>query len=154
MAQQNNVTNVSGTISAAVYNNNNVFTLTNSAGVSTPYTLSPTVAISRAGATSVPAAYLQVGDVVNIQTSGNLVTHIQVTTLAQNNQAIDVMGLFNPAYDAQGRIASISFTQNNVTTTYTISPNVVITGDRTELVQNHLVQLKGYNQLITSIEVK
>ncbi|MDQ0901589.1 hypothetical protein QFZ80_005417 [Paenibacillus sp. V4I7] len=151
MAQQNNVT--SGTISAAVYNNNNVLTLTNSAGTTTPYTISSNVVIYRGGV-QVPAALLQVGDVVNITTSGNQVT-IQVTKLAQDNQAIDVIGLFNYSTpDAQGKIATVSLTQNNTATIYNVSPNVVITGDRTQLVQNHPVQLKGYNQVITSIEVK
>ncbi|KRE45536.1 S-layer homology domain-containing protein [Paenibacillus sp. Soil724D2] len=151
MAQQNNVT--SGTISAAVYNNNNVLTLTNSAGTTTPYTLSANVVIYRGGV-QVPAALLQVGDVVNITTSGNQVT-IQVTKLAQDNQAIDVIGTFNYSTpDAQGKIATVSLTQNNTATIYNVSPNVVITGDRTQLVQNHPVQLKGYNQVITSIEVK
>ncbi|WP_063891972.1 S-layer homology domain-containing protein [Paenibacillus sp. Soil787] len=151
MAQQNNVT--SGTITAAVYNNNNVLTLTNSAGTTTPYTLSSNVVIYRGGV-QVPAVLLQVGDVVNITTSGNQVT-IQVTKLAQDNQGIDVIGLFNYSTpDAQGRIATVSLSQNNAATIYNVSPNVVITGDRTQLVQNHLVQLKGYNQVITSIEVK
>lgn len=154
MSQQNNVTSASGTISASVYNNNNELTLINSAGVSTKYTLSPAVNIFRDSATSVPAALLQVGDVVNIQTSGNLVTRIQVTTLAQNNQAIDVIGIYNSStFDAQGRLASISLTSNNVTTNYTISPNVVITGDRNQLVQYRVIQLKGYNQQITSINI-
>ncbi|MFC5446692.1 S-layer homology domain-containing protein [Paenibacillus aestuarii] len=149
LAQQSNVT--SGTITSTVYNN--VLNL-NNAGTVTPYTLSPSVVVTRSGAT-VAASALQVGDVANITVSGNQVTSIQVTTLAQANQGFDVYGTFNSTTpDAQGRIAQISINGANGITLYNVSPTVIISGDRTQLVQNHLVELKGYSGVVTSIEVK
>ncbi|MNQ93305.1 hypothetical protein D3C85_1087650 [compost metagenome] len=154
LAQQtNNPTATSGTITAAVYNNE--FTLTNSAGTSTKYTVGSNTVVYRGGV-QVPAASLQVGDVVSVQTTSNNQIIFNVTTLAQNNQAIDVIGLFNgTTFDVQGKIATISI-NNNGTTVYAVSPNVVISGDLSQLVpnQNKLVQVRGYNGKITQIEVK
>ena len=153
LAQQTDVT--SGTISTAVYNN--TFTLTNN-GTSYQYTLSPTVIVYRNGA-QVAASALQAGDVVNIRTTGNQVYYIEVTQLAQVNQTFDVIGVLNSTtLNAQGKIATISITQNvngsNQTSIYNVSADVALTGNLSAFTQGHLVEVKGQNQIVSSIDVK
>jgi hypothetical protein len=151
--QQTDVT--SGTISTAVYNN--TLTLTNS-GVAYPYTLSSNVVVYRNGA-QVAASALQVGDEVNIRTTGNQVYYIEVTKLAQVNQSFDVLGVLNSTtLTSQGKIATVSITQNingaNQTTIYNVSADVALTGNLSSFTQGHLIEIKGQNFVVTSIDVK
>ncbi|MEW9702894.1 S-layer homology domain-containing protein [Paenibacillus sp. SI8] len=144
-----------GTISTAVYSNS--FTLTKS-GTAYTYTLSPNVFVYRNGA-QVAASALQVGDEVSIRSTGNQVYYIEVTKLAQVNQSFDIVGLLNATtLNSSGKITTISITQNingsDQTSIYNVSADVALTGNLSAFTQGHLIQLKGQNQVVTSIDVK
>lgn len=145
----------SGTVSTAVYNN--VLSVTK-AGVSTQYVLHPDAFILRNGVKVAPSA-IQVGDEVKVRTFNNTVVFVEVTKLAEVNQSFDVLGTLNATtLNAQGKIATISITQNingtNQTTIYNVSADVALTGNLGSFTQGHLIQLKGQNQVVTSIDVK
>lgn len=145
----------SGSVSAAVYNN--VLPITK-AGVTTQYVLHPDAFILRDGV-KVAASALQVGDEVKVRSFNNLVVFVEVTKLAAVNQSFDVLGTLNATtLNAQGKIATVSITQNingvNQTTIYNVAADVALTGNLGAFTQGHLIQLKGQNQVVTSIDVK
>ncbi|GGA09085.1 hypothetical protein GCM10008018_63430 [Paenibacillus marchantiophytorum] len=144
-----------GTVNAIVYNN--VLSVTK-AGVVTQYVLHPDAFILRNGV-KVAASALQIGDQVKVRTFNNTVVFIEVTTLGQVNQTFDVLGTLNATtVDGQGKIKTISINQNingvNQTTVYNVSANVTLTGNLGSFTSGHLIQLKGQNQEVTSIDVK
>lgn len=144
-----------GTVSTAVYNN--VLSVTK-AGVSTQYVLHPDAFVLRNGVKVAPSA-IQVGDEVKVRTFNNIVVFVEVTKLAEVNQPFDVLGTLNATtLNAQGKITTISITQNingnNQTTIYNVSADVALTGNLGGFTQGHLIQLKGQNQVVTSIDVK
>ncbi len=143
-----------GTVNAAVYNN--VLSLTK-AGITSQIELHSNAFIYRNGV-QVEASALQVGDEVKIRTYNNKVIFVEVTKTSQTNQSASVVGLFNgTTINAQGKIATVSIIQNvngtNQTLIYNVSPNVTIKGNLSQLVQNHEVELKLQNQVVTSIEI-
>jgi hypothetical protein len=145
----------SGSVSAAVYNN--VLPITK-AGVTTQYVLHPDAFILRDGV-KVAASALQVGDEVKVRSFNNQVVFVEVTKLAQVNQSLDVIGtLTATTLNAQGKIATVSITQNingvNQTTIYNVAADVALTGNLGSFTQGHLIELKGQNQVVTSIDVK
>ena len=142
-------------MSTAVYNN--VLSVTK-AGVSTQYVLHPDAFVLRNGVKVAPSA-IQVGDEVKVRTFNNIVVFVEVTKLAEVNQPFDVLGTLNATtLNAQGKITTISITQNingnNQTTIYNVSADVALTGNLGGFTQGHLIQLKGQNQVVTSIDVK
>ncbi|UKS27597.1 S-layer homology domain-containing protein [Paenibacillus sp. HWE-109] len=144
-----------GTVNAIVYNN--VLSVTK-AGVVTQYVLHPDAFILRNGV-KVAASALQIGDQVKVRTFNNTVVFIEVTTLGQVNQTFDVLGTLNATtVNGQGKITTISINQNingvNQTTVYNVSANVALTGNLGSFTSGHLIQLKGQNQEVTSIDVK
>lgn len=146
---------IAGSVSGTVYNN--VLPVTK-AGVTTQYVLHPDAFILRNGV-KVPASAIQVGDEVKVRSFNNLVVFVEVTKLAAANQSFDVMGTLNATtLNAQGKIATISITQNingvNQTTIYNVAADVALTGNLGAFTQGHLIQLKGQNQVVTSIDVK
>lgn len=146
---------IAGSVSGAVYNN--VLPVTK-AGVTTQYVLHPDAFILRNGV-KVPASALQVGDEVKVRSFNNTVVFVEVTKLAEVNQSFDVLGTLNATtLNAQGKITTISITQNingnNQTTIYNVSADVALSGNLGAFTQGHLIQLKGQNQVVTSIDVK
>ncbi|NRF94111.1 S-layer homology domain-containing protein [Paenibacillus frigoriresistens] len=146
---------IAGSVSGAVYNN--VLPVTK-AGVTTQYVLHPDAFILRNGV-KVPASALQVGDEVKVRSFNNQVVFVEVTKLADVNQSFDVLGTLNATtLNAQGKIATISITQNingvNQTTIYNVAADVALTGNLGAFTQGHLIQLKGQNQVVSSIDVK
>ncbi|NQX68961.1 S-layer homology domain-containing protein [Paenibacillus alba] len=144
-----------GTVDAVVYNN--VLSVTK-AGVSTKYVLHPDAFILRNGV-KVAASALQVGDEVKVRTFNNTVVFLEVTKMGQVNQTFDLLGtLTATTVNTQGKITTISITQNingvDQTATYNVSANVALTGNLGSFTQGHLIQLKGQNQEVTSIDVK
>ncbi|MGO4276294.1 S-layer homology domain-containing protein, partial [Paenibacillus sp. TAF58] len=122
------------------------------------YVLHPDAFILRNGV-KVPASALQVGDEVKVRSFNNQVVFVEVTKLAEVNQSFDVLGTLNATtLNAQGKITTISITQNingnNQTTIYNVSADVALTGNLGAFTQGHLIQLKGQNQVVTSIDVK
>ncbi|NEW08561.1 S-layer homology domain-containing protein [Paenibacillus sp. SYP-B3998] len=145
----------SGTVSTAVYNN--VLSLTKS-GATTQYVLHPDAFVLRNGV-KVSVSALQVGDEVKVRSYNNTVVFIEVTKLAQVNQSFGVVGTLNgTTLNAQGKIATISINQNvngvNQTAVYNVAADVALTGNLSLFTQGHLVELKGQNQVVTSIDVK
>jgi hypothetical protein len=144
-----------GTVRAAVYNN--TLSLTK-AGVTTQKAHHPEAFVIPNGV-KLPAAAIQVGDEVKVRTFNNQVVYVEVTKMATANQSFDVMGTLNATtLNAQGKIATISITQNingvNQTTIYNVAADVALTGNLGGFTQGHLIQLKGQNQVVTSIDVK
>jgi hypothetical protein len=146
---------VTGTVSAAVYNNTLSIT---KAGTTTQLVLDPNAFIYRSGV-KVAASALQIGDEVKVRSYNNLVIFVEVTKTAAANTNFDVTGVLNgTTVNTSGQIATISITQNvygaNQTTLYNVSPTVAITGNLALLVQGHVVELKGQNQLVSAIDIK
>ncbi|BFT75087.1 S-layer homology domain-containing protein [Paenibacillus sp. P36] len=144
-----------GTVNAAVYNN--VLPVTK-AGVTTNYVLHPDAFILRNGV-KVAASAIQVGDEVKVRSFNNQVVFVEVTKMADANQSFDVVGTLNSTtVDGQGKITSISITQtiNGVsqTTVYNVAANVALTGNLGNFTPTHVVELKGQNQVVTTIDVK
>ncbi|MBA2943485.1 S-layer homology domain-containing protein [Paenibacillus sp. CGMCC 1.16610] len=144
-----------GTVNAAVYNN--VLPVTK-AGVTTNYVLHPDAFILRNGV-KVAASAIQVGDEVKVRSFNNQVVFVEVTKMADANQSFDVVGTLNSTtVDGQGKITSISITQtiNGVsqTTIYNVAANVALTGNLGNFTPTHVVELKGQNQVVTTIDVK
>jgi hypothetical protein len=145
---------VTGTVSATVYNN--VLSITK-AGTPAQLVLDPNAFIYRDGL-KVPATSLQIGDEVKVRSYNNLVIFVDAKSAAANTN-FDVIGTLNETTpNATGQIARISITRNvngvNQTELYNVSPTVAITGDLNLMVKDHLVELKGQNQLVTSIDIK
>ena len=145
----------SGTVSAAVYNN--VLSLTKN-GTTTAYTLHPDAFILRNGV-KVAATEIAVGDTVKVRTFNNIVVFVEVTGNAPVNTAFDILGtLTATTINAQGKIATITITQNingvDQSTTYNVSSTFALTGNLANFSAGHLIQLKGQNQSVTTIDVK
>lgn len=144
---------IAGSVSGAVYNN--VLPVTK-AGVTTQYVLHPDAFILRNGV-KVPASAIQVGDEVKVRSFNNLVVFVEVTKLADVNQSFDVLGtLIKTTLNTQGKIATITIIRNTdgQSADYNVADNVLLNGDRTVFIQGHQVELKGQNQVVTSIDIK
>ncbi|NQX57950.1 S-layer homology domain-containing protein [Paenibacillus qinlingensis] len=116
--------------------------------------------IYRSG-TQVSGSALQPGDIVKIRSYNNSAIYAEVTQLTNgNNQNFNVSGTFNSVtFTNQGKIATITINQtgtngSNVTTTYNVSTSVSITGNMSNLVQNHAITLQGTGALITKINIQ
>ncbi|CAN7575163.1 S-layer homology domain-containing protein [Paenibacillus sp. LjRoot56] len=145
----------SGTVNTAVYNN--VLSLTKN-GTTTVYNLHPDVFVLRNGVKVAPTE-IAVGDTVKVRTFNNTVVFVEVTGNAPVNTSFDILGtLTATTINAQGKIATITITQNingvDQSTTYNVSSTFALTGNLTNFSAGHLVQLKGQNQSVTTIDVK
>lgn len=145
----------SGTVSTAVYNN--VLSLTKN-GTTTAYTLHPDAFILRNGV-KVAATEIAVGDTVKVRTFNNIVVFVEVTGNAPVITAFDILGtLTATTINAQGKIATITISQNingvDQSTTYNVSSTFALTGNLANFSAGHLIQLKGQNQSVTTIDVK
>ncbi|MBP1993356.1 S-layer homology domain-containing protein [Paenibacillus eucommiae] len=146
---------VTGTVAAAVANN--VLPITKN-GSTVQLVLDPNAFIFRGGVKVNPSA-LQVGDQVKVRSYNNLVIFVEVVKQGAVNNNFSAVGTLNATtLNTNGSIATISITQNingnNQTTFYNVSPNVQITGNLAQFVQGHLIELKGKDQVVTTIEVK
>jgi hypothetical protein len=147
---------VTGTVVSPV--NNNVLTVTNNAGQTVTLALNSNTSIYRGGA-QVSASALQAGDVVNAYSTNNAVNLVQVTSSSEV-QNLNVSGTLNSTTrDSQGKISTISINQVNSngsmqTSLYAVSPTVTISGDASQLVQNHSILLQGSNQVVSTIVIQ
>ncbi|MEC0264768.1 S-layer homology domain-containing protein [Paenibacillus anseongense] len=142
------VTN-SGTVSAIV--NDNVLQLMK-AGVNTTYTLDSNAVIYRNNV-QVSRSALQIGDVVNISTSNNLVTYVQVTQMAQT---LSTSATLNAA--VSNNVLQVTSTNSSSPAYYTVSPDVVVyrNGVRatlSDLRTGDVVNLRTSNNQVIYIEV-
>ncbi|CAH1209074.1 hypothetical protein PAECIP111891_03237 [Paenibacillus allorhizoplanae] len=145
----------SGTVNTAVYNN--VLSLTKN-GTTTVYNLHPDVFVLRNGVKVAPTE-IAVGDTVKVRTFNNTVVFVEVTGNAPVNTSFDILGtLTATTINAQGKIATITITQNingvDQSTTYNVSSTFALTGNLTNFSAGHVIQLKGQNQTVTTIDVK
>ncbi|BFT72584.1 S-layer homology domain-containing protein [Paenibacillus sp. P36] len=139
----------SGTVSAIV--NDNVLQLMK-AGVNTTYTLDTNAVIYRNGVQSSRSA-LQIGDVVNISTSNNLVTYVQVTQMAQT---LSTSATLNAA--VSNNVLQVTSTSSSSPAYYTVHPDVVVyrNGVRatlSDLRAGDVVNLRTSNNQVIYIEV-
>lgn len=165
--QQNNndSTNISGTITTAVYNNNWILISKN--GQNTPYALHSNVFVLRNGAAATTAD-LKVGDEVKLQTvTVNNVTsvyYIEVTkAVDQNVSTTSVEGFFNAINkDDNNHITAISIVRvvdnQLITYAYPVDANVqIVGGSESNLTQNRKVKLgliSEQNQTVLKIEIQ
>lgn len=145
----------SGTVNTAVYNN--VLSLTKN-GTTTVYNLHPDAFVLRNGVKVAPTE-IAVGDTVKVRTFNNTVVFVEVTGNAPVNTSFDILGtLTTTTINAQGKIATITITQNingvDQTTTYNVSSTFALTGNLANFSAGHVIQLKGQNQSVTTIDVK
>ncbi|NQX62641.1 S-layer homology domain-containing protein [Paenibacillus qinlingensis] len=145
----------SGTVNTAVYNN--VLSLTKN-GTTTVYNLHPDVFVLRNGVKVAPTE-IAVGDTVKVRTFNNTVVFVEVTGNAPVNTSFDILGtLTATTINAQGKIATITIKQNingvDQSTTYNVSSTFNLTGNLANFSAGHVVQLKGQNQSVTTIDVK
>ncbi|MBP1965555.1 S-layer homology domain-containing protein [Paenibacillus aceris] len=139
----------SGTVSALV--NDNVLQLMK-AGVNTTYTLDSNAVIYRNGV-QVSRSALQIGDVVNISTSNNLVTYVQVTQMAQT---LSTSATLNAA--VYNNVLQVTSTSSSSPGYYTVHPDVVVyrNGVRatlSDLRAGDVVNLRTSNNQVIYIEV-
>jgi hypothetical protein len=144
-----------GTVNTAVYNN--VLSLTKN-GTTTVYNLHPDAFVLRNGV-KVAVTEIAVGDTVKVRTFNNTVVFVEVTGNAPVNTSFDILGtLTSTTINAQGKIATITITQNingvDQSTTYNVSSTFALTGNLTNFSAGHVIQLKGQNQSVTTIDVK
>jgi hypothetical protein len=144
-----------GTVASAVANN--TLTLTNG-GQTLTYTLNPNTFVFRGGQ-QVTAAALQVGDQVRVRAVNDVVVYVEVLQRGSGQSTFTVDGTLSYYnINNSGGIAQIVLQQNvngTVTTNvYNVSENVKITGDPTQLVNGHAIQLQGADSLVTTIVVK
>ncbi|MEI7026639.1 S-layer homology domain-containing protein [Paenibacillus sp. y28] len=144
---------VEGTVNAAVSGST---LLLYSAGQSVQLSLSSDVQIYRQGV-RITAAELKVGDAVKAFVYNNKVTFVDVTTPAASTDfSVDVR-FQSLTVNEEGRISTVSVTQdvyNSAVSVYTVSPDVTITGDVNQLVQNHEITLQGKNNTVETIIIK
>jgi hypothetical protein len=150
---------VKGSVTASVYGS----TLSVKNGnVAQNVTLDPNAFIFRNGAKVTTAAIL-VGDQVKIHLYNGVAVFVEVVKVAAavpvQPQSFTVVGLFNSlTLTPEGKIATITITQTvngtTQTTIYTLESNVSITGDQTQLILNHSVELKGVGTKVNFIRIQ
>ena len=96
---------------------------------------------------------------MKVRTFNNIVVFVEVTGNAPVNTAFDILGtLTATTINAQGKIATITITQNingvDQSTTYNVSSTFALTGNLANFSAGHVIQLKGQNQSVTTIDVK
>ncbi len=148
-----------GVIKAGLSSSNQL-TITRN-GVDKAYTVDSDSLIFRNGM-RVAAANLKVGDQVSVltQAGSSLIVLLQVTTpVEQTDQPFTVDGLFKSlTVNSTGDIATITVSQSvyggEQNAVYNVSPDVTVSGDLSQLVDNHPIQLKGENRLVSQITIK
>jgi hypothetical protein len=148
---------ITGTVNSAVYNN--ILTITKD-GTSSQLTLHPNAFVYRDGV-QVNVSALQVGDQVKVRSYNNVIIFVEVVKDAagNTNQDFSVLGtLSGTTWNANGEIATVSIDQTvngaAQTTIYNVASNVQLTGNLALFVQGHTIELKGKDQLVTSIDIK
>jgi hypothetical protein len=148
---------IDGTVTAQV-NNNNVLTYVSNNQTKT-LTVQSDTKIYRHGEL-VAATMLKTGDQIRVVIHNNQILFIIVTTAVdQNNQNFTVDGKFQSlSINRDGLVDTISITTavygGTQTRVYGVSSDVTIIGNPSLLQLNRDVQLKGTNNVVTSIEVK
>jgi len=154
-------TAVAGTLSAV---NASALSIKKNDGTQVTLALDPNAFIFRGGIKS-PVSALVVGDEIVVRSYNNAIIFVDVTkpytastTPPANVTFVDAGKINSTTLNAQGRLATISISKEvngqAQVTIYNVADNVTITGNASQLVQNQAVELKGSNQIVTSIEIK
>ncbi|PYI52059.1 S-layer homology domain-containing protein [Paenibacillus flagellatus] len=152
--QEQNV--VTGTVAAAVTGNALVLT---KGGTSTTVALDPNAFIFRNGV-RVALGAIQVGDEVRVKTFNNVGIYVEVTKMATPAVDFTVSGRLYSLEWNQGKISKIGVNTavyGSTTPTlqyYNVDPNYTVIGNAALLVYDHNIEVKGRNQVVTSIEIK
>ncbi|MFD0588398.1 S-layer homology domain-containing protein [Paenibacillus sp. GCM10027627] len=102
---------------------------------------------------------LQAGDKLFLRTYKNKVVFIEVTEKAPVSTAFTELGIVNTLnFNSQAKLSTISINRisNGQTTVaiYNVDPNVAIIGDASKLKAGQVVEVKGDNAIVKSIEIK
>ncbi|GGF98959.1 S-layer homology domain-containing protein [Paenibacillus abyssi] len=120
--------------------------------------LDPNVFIFRDG-TKAQVSALKAGDEVLVRTFQNKVVFIEVTKSAAVNVAFTEIGKINSVtLNAQGKLSTISIIKtvdgNEQAVIFNVDTNVEIKGNASLLSQGQLIEVKGENGIVKSIEIK
>lgn len=142
-----------GTVTATVYSN----TLSLNVNSVTQVVYLDPNAFIYSGGVKVTAADLKVGDEVRIRLYNDVAIFVEV--IKSKPAAFTVDGNFSSmTLSAQGKIATVSVSQtiNGAvqTITYNFASDVTITGDMSQLVPNHPIELKGTGTSVNSLQIK
>lgn len=128
-------------------------------GADTAYLAVSDTKIYRNGS-QVALSQLKPGDVIFAKAQKDSITleFVQVTEPAEHRETT-VSGWYNGmTFNSEGRIATISIVQTTggapQTAIYQVAKDVKFSGNQTLLVQNHPIELKIKNQLVTEIIIK
>ncbi|SFE47763.1 S-layer homology domain-containing protein [Paenibacillus catalpae] len=147
---------ITGKLKAAA--SNGQITITQTDGTDLTLSLDPNVFIFRDDKKAAVSA-LKAGDEILVRTYQNKVVFIEVTKEAvEESTQFDVTGKINTiTYDANGKLSTISITKqegNQTTVTiYNVAANVLIAGDRNNLVTGHDVRVTGNAGVIAGITI-
>lgn len=133
-------------------------TITKSDNTETALALDPNVFIFREDKKA-PVSALRAGDEVLVRTYQNRVVFIEVLKTAAVNTSFNELGtVYSLTFNGQAKLSSIAITrvENGQTLIYqyNIDANVTITGNASLLKTGQLVQVKGDNNIVKSIEIK
>lgn len=154
-------TAIAGTLTAV---NASALSIKKNDGTQVTLALDPNAFIFRGGVKS-PANALVVGDEIVVRAYNNAIIFVDVTkpytaptTPPANVTFADAGKINSTTLNAQGRLATISIVKevngSTQVTIYNVADNVAVTGNASLLVPNQAVELKGSNQIVTSIEIK
>ena len=128
-------------------------------GADTAYLVEAGTKIYRGGS-QVALSQLKPGDVIFAKAKKDSITleFVQVTEQAEQRE-MTVSGWYNGmTFNNEGKISTISIIQETggapQTVVYQVAKDVKISGSQTLLVQNHPIELKIKNQLVTEIIIK
>jgi hypothetical protein len=144
-----------GSVASVVYNN--TLTLSNN-GQTLTYALNANTFVFRGGQ-QVAASALQVGDQVRVRTVNGIVVYVEVVQRSDVSPTFTVDGTlsyFNVGSDGGISQIVVLETVNSAVTTnvYNVSKDVKITGDASQLVNGHAIQIQGKDSLVSTIVVK
>ncbi|MCM3628996.1 S-layer homology domain-containing protein [Paenibacillus glycanilyticus] len=137
---------------------NGQITITQSNGTDLTLGLDSSVFIFRDDK-KVAVSALKAGDELLVRTYQNKVVFIEVTKkVVDESKVFDVTGKINTiTYNSNGKLSTISISKpdgNQTTVTiYNVADNVLIAGDRDDLVMGHEVRVQGKDGVIAGITI-
>jgi S-layer homology domain. len=147
---------ITGKLKAAA--SNGQITITQSNGTDLTLGLDSNVFIFRDDKKAAVSA-LKAGDEILVRTYQNKVVFIEVTkAAADESKVFDLTGKINTiTYNASGKLSTISLSKqdgNQTTVTiYNVADNVLIAGDRDNLVTGHAIRIQGKDGVIAGITI-
>jgi hypothetical protein len=137
---------------------NGQITIAQTNGTDLTLSLDPNVFIFRDDK-KVAVSALKAGDEVLVRTYQNKIVFIEVTKeVVDESKLFDVTGKINTiTYNANGKLSTISITKQEgnqtIVTIYNVADNVLIAGDRDDLVAGHEIKVTGKDGVIAGITI-